>query len=247
MSLRQLGWRVALLAALVATIILITFTIGVPNSAQMRGTVAGGGIWPAVAFAAVYALVTLSPLPKTVFTLAAGAIFGIAAGLAVVVVGATVGALGGFGLARLIGRDAVHRIIHRGRGGSDLQRRRLDQLAGLLERRGILAVLIARLAPVVPFTAINYLAGLTVLRVRDFLLGTVLGILPATTAYVTFGAYGAHPGSWPFRAAVGTIVVLTVAALIGGWRGKRTRTTRGLASCSAAGGALESGDAHRDS
>lgn len=229
MSRSQLGWRVALLGALVATIVVISGTIGVPNSTHMRSSFAGRGVWPAVAFTAVYALVALSPLPKTVFTLAAGAIFGIAAGLAVVVVGATLGALGGFGLARLLGRETVHRLIHRGRDGSDLQPRRLEQLAALLERRGMLAVLMARLAPVVPFTAVNYLAGLTALRVRDFLLGTVLGILPATTAYVTFGAYGTQPGSWPFWAAVGTIVALTVGALIGGWLGKgRTRAAHGL-------------------
>lgn len=37
------------------------------------------------------------------------------------------------------------------------------------------------------FTAVNYLAGLTAMRARVFTVGTALGIVPATSAYVALG------------------------------------------------------------
>lgn len=56
-----------------------------------------------------------------------------------------------------------------------------------------------RLVPIVPFTAINYTAGLTGVRLRDYTLGTAVGIIPGTVANVALGTCGSTPGpgrSW---------------------------------------------------
>lgn len=191
----------------------VALAVGVPSTQQVRTTVAGWGWWAEVAFAGLYAVVTLTPLPKTVFTLAAGAVLGLAGGLPSVVAGALLGALAAFFLGRVLGREAVQRYT-----GA-----RVDRLDDLLERRGLAAVLVARLVPVVPFTAMNYVAGLTSLRLRDFVIGTAIGILPATTAYVTIGAYGSAPGSWPVLVSVGGLVLLTAVGVVAAWRRRATR------------------------
>ena len=211
--------RAALIARLVAfggfifVAGVVALTVGVPSTQQLRTTVAGWGWWAEVAFAGLYAVVTLTPLPKTVFTLAAGAVLGLGGGLPAVVVGALVGALAAFFLGRALGREGVRRFT-----GA-----RIDRLDDLLERRGLAAVLAARLVPVVPFTAMNYVAGLTSLRLRDFVVGTALGILPATTAYVTIGAYGSAPGTWPVLVSVGGLVLLTAAGAVAAWRRRSTQ------------------------
>ncbi len=211
--------RVVLIARLVAfggfivVAGVVALTVGVPSTQQVRTTVAGWGWWAEVAFAGLYAVVTLTPLPKTVFTLAAGAVFGLGGGLPSVVVGALVGALAAFFLGRALGREGVRRLT-----GT-----RIDRLDDLLERRGLVAVLAARLVPVVPFTAMNYVAGLTSLRLRDFVVGTALGILPATTAYVTIGAYGGAPGSWPVLVSVLGLVLLTLVGAVAAWRRRSGR------------------------
>lgn len=203
--------RLAAFLAVVIAIVVVAATVGLPSAAQLRGTLAPLGWWAGVGFAALYAALSLSPLPKTVFTLAAGATFGVAEGLASVLAGALLGAVSGFYLGRALGRDAVHQLIGM----------RLDRLDELLARRGFSAVLVARLVPVVPFTALNYAAGLTAVRFRDFLLATFFGILPATAAYVTIGAYGLRPGSWPLWAAIGALAALTAAGAVAGCRRRR--------------------------
>ncbi len=219
MTRRAAVLRLVALAVVVAITIVVAVIVGIPSETQLRSGVAGLGPSAPLLFAAAYAVATLSPLPKSVFTLAAGAVFGLTEGLLVVLAGAVAGALLAFFLARALGRDGVTRL-------TGLRTDRFDEQ---LARRGFLAVLLARLIPVVPFTAVNYFAGLTVIRGRVFLGATALGILPATTTYVTLGAYGAQPRSWPFWAAVGALAVLTASGgVLQGWRRRRsrTRTTR---------------------
>jgi uncharacterized membrane protein YdjX (TVP38/TMEM64 family) len=200
----RLIWQAAGLVLLIGALVTVALTVGLPDLTAIRDDFARMGWWAGIAFAGIYAAATLSPLPKTVLTLAAGALFGVPVGLLVVVIGANVGAAAGFGIGRLLGRETVGRLV-----GS-----RFDRFDALLTRRGFVAVLTARLIPIVPFTAVNYLAGLTVVRLRDFLAGTLLGMIPATAAYVTVGAYGAAPGSWPFLSAVAALLLLTSVALV---------------------------------
>ena len=196
-------YRLTGLAILVITAVLVAVFVDVPGVADLRREYAGTGLFGALGFAAVYALLSLLPLPATVFTLAAGAVFGLARGLPIVVLGATLGALAAFYLGRLLGRDAVQHFT-----GS-----RLQTLDRYLTRRGFWAVLAARLVPIVPFTALNYLSGLTAVRASSYLVATMVGILPGTTAYVAVGAYGDQPGSLPFLTAVGALILLTAVGV----------------------------------
>ena len=177
--------------------------LDVPGVADLRRQYAGTGLFGALGFAVVYALLSLLPLPAAVFTLAAGAVFGLARGLPIVLLGATLGAVAAFYLGRVLGRDAVQHFT-----GA-----RLQTLDSYLARRGFWAVLAARLVPIVPFTALNYLSGLTAVRASSYLVATMVGILPGTTAYVAVGAYGNQPGSLPFLTALGALILLSVVGL----------------------------------
>ena len=57
------------------------------------------------------------------------------------------------------------------------------------------------------------------------MVGTVVGILPATTATVTVGAYSRQPGAWPLWAALATLLVLSVGGVIAGRYRRRQRLT----------------------
>ena len=70
-------------AAVIGTAILVGVRVGVPGVAALRAAFSAHRWWTPLLFIAVYALVTLTPLPKAVFSLAAGASFGIALALPV--------------------------------------------------------------------------------------------------------------------------------------------------------------------
>jgi len=75
MSRRAAVFRLIALLGLIGAALLGAYLIGVPSPAQLRTRFAGLGWWAGGVYAVVYAAATLSPLPKSVFTLAAGAVF----------------------------------------------------------------------------------------------------------------------------------------------------------------------------
>lgn len=215
--------RAIAFAVFVAVAVAVGVLVPLPSVDEVRATVASLGPWGGPALAVVYALVTLTPAPKNVLSIAAGLAFGFWTALLWVYLGALLGAAVAFVLGRALGRDAVERFT-----GA-----RVARVDDLLARRGLLAVLGVRLVPVVPFTAINYVAGLTAVRRRDYALGTALGIIPGTVAYVALGAYGLELG-WPAWVALGVLGALTLAGAVVAWRGRRAgrdaRTDRDAAA-----------------
>lgn len=171
--------------------------------------------WGPLVFVLGYAALTLSPVPKNVLSIGAGVVFGFAGGTGVVVAAALLGATAAFWLGRWLGREAVEKLT-----GA-----RVEKLDDVLRRRGFAAVVGVRLVPVLPFTAINYLAGLTSVGWWPYFSGTALGILPGTVSYVTLGAFGMQL-SWQVQAAAAALGLLTLAGLFVAVRKRRTGAQR---------------------
>lgn len=206
---RTRGWvRPLILVVVLGAGAIVASTLDLPSVADLRAAVSGAGWWGPVLYAAVFAALSLTPTPATVLSIGAGLLFGVPEGLAVVMAGAVVGATAAFGTARALGRQAIARV-------DSEQLRRLDRL---LRRRGLLAVIGVRLIPVLPFGPLNYACGLTGVATRDYLLGTVIGILPAALTSVTIGSYGVRPASTPFLIAIGGLALLTFVGVLAGRR-----------------------------
>ena len=157
-----------------------------------------------VVFMLGYAACTLLVVPKGVLSVAAGLAWGLLPGVALVMVGAVLGATAAFWVGRGLGRDGVTRIVGAHMG-------RLDEL---VDRHGVAAIVLVRLIPVIPFTAINYASGLTSIGFGPYLTGTAIGIVPGTIAYVALGAFGTQPTSWQFITAVAALAGLTVIGVV---------------------------------
>jgi uncharacterized membrane protein YdjX (TVP38/TMEM64 family) len=119
-------------------------------------------------------------VPGTPLTLITGALLGPWWGTLVALVGNSLGALAAFALARTVGRTWV-------------QTKLLPKYPALhaweraLFTKGLYTVLFMRLVPLFPFNALNFLLGVTEVRTRDYVLGTVVGIIPGTFLFVYFG------------------------------------------------------------
>lgn len=173
-------------AALAAGVVLFT---GVPDVAAFQHAVRTAGVWAPALFVLLQVVVTVTPVPRTVFSVAAGVLFGSVTGAALAVL-ATVGAavvafwLVRLGTARLAARHA--------------DRRAVAWVRSRLDRNGTLAVISLRLVPMVPFAAMNYASAMSGVRFVPYLLGTAVGVLPGTVAVVVLGdaAVGGvpHPG-----------------------------------------------------
>jgi uncharacterized membrane protein YdjX (TVP38/TMEM64 family) len=105
-----------------------------------------------------------------------GLVFGPIAGAVVGTAGSLISAAVGYWLGQWLGRERVLNWF-----GPRVQR-----LHQRLSRRGMLTMLSVRLLPWAPFIVVNAVAGVSGLRLRDFLLGTLCGMLPGIVLTVTF-------------------------------------------------------------
>ncbi|UCF19932.1 MAG: TVP38/TMEM64 family protein [Gemmatimonadota bacterium] len=171
--------------------------------------------WSPFVFVPLYAFGVAFGMPGTIPTLAGGAIFGVARGMLYNTIAANLGALLAFLLARYLGRDFVARII-KGRSAA------LDQKIG---EHGFGTILYLRLIPLVPFNALNFAAGISRVSPRDYVLGSLIGMLPGTLVYTYFadalirGTGEARREAFlHFLAAAALLVAFTV---ITGWIRRR--------------------------
>lgn len=136
------------------------------------------GLWgPILIIGLMILAVVASPIPSAPIALAAGAAYGHLWGTVLVALGAELGALIAFSLARWLGRDALQRWF-----GDALDK-------GLLGSQNALTttVFASRLMPFVSFDMISYAAGLSALRAWRFALATLAGIIPASFVLAHFG------------------------------------------------------------
>lgn len=204
--------RFVLLVLLLVGGVVAATRLGVPDVETLRSAVSDTGATGWVVFVVGYVAGSLLVLPKGVLSIAAGLVFGLLPGIILVVIGAMLGASAAFFIGRFLGRDAVERMA-----GDHLAR-----LDALIQRHGFAAILLVRLIPLIPFTVINYVAGLTSISYRSYALGTLVGILPGTAAYVALGAYGTQPGSWQFAGAIAAFELLTVVGVLAARRQRST-------------------------
>jgi uncharacterized membrane protein YdjX (TVP38/TMEM64 family) len=129
-------------------------------------------------FIAGYAVAVVAVLPAVVFTLAGGAIFGLVWGTVYVFVAAVLGSVAAFLLARYAARAKIEK---RFTGNA-----RFAAIDRAVEEKGLWIVFLLRLSPVFPFVLLNYLLGLTRVRLRDYTLAS-FGMIPGTLLYVYYG------------------------------------------------------------
>jgi uncharacterized membrane protein YdjX (TVP38/TMEM64 family) len=167
---------VAILTAIVI-LVAVALLVPLPTAVQVRDWATSVGPWFPLAFLAAHIVVTVFPFPRTVFTLAAGLLFGPYLGVPLAVVASTASAVLALLLVRAAGWQLSRLVRHP----------RVDSLDARLRERGWPAIVSMRLIPAVPFSVANYAAGASAVRVLPYTLATLVGLLPGTTAVVIFG------------------------------------------------------------
>jgi uncharacterized membrane protein YdjX (TVP38/TMEM64 family) len=140
----------------------------------------GAGVAGVAAYVVAYVTITLLLLPASLLTAGAGLAYGPILGTMLVSPVSVAAATLAFLLGRTVARNWVATRI-----AGDARFAAIDAAIG---RHGFGIVALLRLSPLVPFGVLNYALGLTRVRLRDFVLGSLVGMLPGTLLYVYLGS-----------------------------------------------------------
>jgi uncharacterized membrane protein YdjX (TVP38/TMEM64 family) len=196
--------RILTLVAFVAGCVAVLALTGSVSVDRVRDAGEGHGLAGPLLFVLLSAALTVAFFPGPVLAGASGLIFGTALGFPVSLTSAVLGACLAFAISRWWAHDAVAAVAGP----------RTTALRAFVGRRGFLAVFYARLAPGVPYNAVNYAAGLTPVPPAVFAAATAVGAAPRAFAYTALGGQLGDLGSWETVAALGVLVGMALVGLI---------------------------------
>lgn len=164
---------------IVATVIGI-YLLGGIDQKQLQAWLQETGIWTPIVYIILYTLGTLLILPSTPLNLTGGAIFGSIFGTLWTSIAAVVAAVVAFAYARTIGRELIAQKF----AG------RWEAIDAEIKQSGFFYLFAIRLLPIIPYGLVNFAAGLTSIRFKDYLFGTILGTVPGVLPFVMLGSSG---------------------------------------------------------
>ena len=120
------------------------------------------------------------PIPSELVLIAGGLAFEFPFAWLVGALGSIFAAIIGFYISKKGGRSLAIKFV--GEKGIKFADNWFDRWGGW-------AILLGRFAPFIPFDAISYSAGLTTMKLKNFLIPTIIGTLPRTLFYTTLGGF----------------------------------------------------------
>jgi len=198
-----------ILIVIIAIGILISFQFGLKDKfsvENIRNLIQSAGAWGPLLYMLTYGFTSIIMFPASLLSTASGAVWGPYLGTFYTVIGATISSSIPFLIARLLGRNVAEKMLKK-TNKIDI----CDRFAG---NNGFVAVLVMRLIPIFPWDVVNYGSGLCGIRFRDYILATLIGIIPGSFTYNLFGSSIEQPGWTKFIFVAVLVVFMIVISVI---------------------------------
>jgi uncharacterized membrane protein YdjX (TVP38/TMEM64 family) len=203
----NLFFRMIVTATLLGAIVWLVFHRSFLAPSALERELGRFGRLAPILFVLLYAAATVLFVPGSIITLAGGALFGPVWGTLWNLSGATLGATLAFVTARYVSSDWISRLAGE----------RLARLMRGVEEEGWRFVALVRLVPLFPFNLVNYALGLTRIRLGEYVLASVVCMIPGALAYTYLGYAGreaAYGQAGAIRKALLALALLAAIAYL---------------------------------
>ncbi len=214
------AYRFGVLTVLLTALFVIMVVVH-PTRHSLANAMDTEGVFAPLIAVGATALLTTAMVPRTVLSAVGGLLFGWMPGAGYILIGVTLGAVAAYTVGHFLGREFMARHL----------KGRLLHIEQAVANRGILAVAVSRMVPIVPFCISNYIFGTTSVRFLPFVAGTLFGAMPATLAYAALGSATAHHNATGMTIAGAVVATLGIGGSIGTflmWRRRPRRTAAAL-------------------
>lgn len=179
---------------------LAVYLLGGIDAARLQIWLKQAGVWSPIIYMILYTSATVLILPSTPLNLTGGAIFGPWWGTLWTSIAALIAAVVAFTFTRTVGRKTISQKL----AG------RWQAMEAEIDRGALFYMFAIRLLPIIPYGLVNFAAGLTSIRFRDYLIGTMLGTVPGVLPFVMIGSSGLN------AAKTGNVLPLAMASGLAG-------------------------------
>jgi uncharacterized membrane protein YdjX (TVP38/TMEM64 family) len=168
---------IALVIVIILAIVVFKFKDILFNQQNLISAIKALGIWgPIILIAIIIIQGILSIFPIAILFFAAGVLYGGLFGAIYSIIGYTFGAIITFYLAKKYGRDLERKWV---------AKKKTEHFEKILKRRGAIGVFLGRILVIFPADVVSFAAGIAEIKIKKFVIATILGVLPIILA-VTF-------------------------------------------------------------
>lgn len=205
--------KFAIIAAIILVAAFLMQKIGV---SELRELIGEHVLFAPMIYVLCFAILPIFLFPVPILAVVAGAAFGLFAGSLYTIIGAMINSVLMFYIARFLGFRAV----------SDFTQNSKSKILKTLGEPGgkFSLILILRLMPLVPYNALNYACGVMNVSLREYVVATFVGIVPATFIMVNLGEKALDMRSNGFIIAC---VLMAALVVLSSWGAKKIRAKRG--------------------
>ncbi len=193
-------WKILVAIIFVVVVILLKDYISIDAILSFIESIRANQLAPFI-FVVIYAFAVTIAIPAVAFTLLAGSIFGFWWGMLLVIIASNIGCHLSYWIAKLLGKDFVLRFIKEGSF--------LESATKKAKDNGFIFMMYARLIPLFPFVAVNYLSGIIDIKYRHYAIATLIGMIPGTAVYTYLGYSASSIQDNP----LGIVVSIAILAL----------------------------------
>lgn len=193
-----------LIVAVIVLIVWLSRSVFEVDANDLRSWILSFGLWAPVMYIVIYTVRPLIFFPASVLSIAGGLAFGAWLGTLYTIIGATLGAMLSFYVAKTFGKSLVRREWTGNAG----------KIQSQMEQNGFFYVLLFRFIPAINFDLISYAAAFAKVRFTSFALATLIGIIPGTFAYNFLGSSFVSGNPKIIILAVLVFAVLTVVPIL---------------------------------
>lgn len=173
------------------------------NIEELKAYILGFGSFAAVIFVLIYSIKPiLLIVPSGILSILAGTIFGPYKAFGLSMISCFFSASLAFYLAKNLGKPFVNKLL----------KGKAITLDSSIEKHGFKIITIMRLSVVFPYDALSYACGLSKMKYRDFILGTLIGIAPEMISYSFMGKHINNPFSVKFLMPLVIVAVLGICS-----------------------------------
>ncbi|PRR79346.1 TVP38/TMEM64 family inner membrane protein YdjZ [Clostridium liquoris] len=141
-------------------------------------------------------------LPAAMFSVVGGILFGPFKGFILNMTGFFLSGTLAFYLSRFLEKSTIDKIL----------KGRAININANLEKNGFKILFLLRLPPILPYDPLSYTCGLTKIKYRDFIVASLLGVIPETLCYSFMGQNILNPFSPRFIIPLSIVIIATVTS-----------------------------------
>ena len=168
-------------------------------------------------FTIIISILMVFFVPISWFSALAGAFFGIK-GYIYILTGGMIAAIISFYIAKIF-REDVKKIVDKLYGRKE-RKVELDQVSKAIEDKGLGYIFVLRSIPFIPFSIANYVAGLSSASLKDYILGTFLGLAPSQLITTYFFAKAVDIRKNPLKALLAGAIKVSYVFIVILWQRK---------------------------